>query len=607
MYMDPATRMPQKQANGWMTVCALGLLVLGLLGCLYVLIGFPAEAQVTGSTIDPPGSNAGSTTGPTAGSGTGAARQALPSAQDNATSPQTVPPVRYRRIPVYSPSALGQQVPAAQTGAPSSQPVQPIRRRQYQTYGPPVVIQEVPAAPSPAATMRSELLDTEIETELNHLRDQVTQSQEVLHQAAESQHRTRIASALFLLIFAVIAAIIVVQVYIQARSRDNETSRSSKEVAELRSQLEAVRGAGGESRSALPGLLQEIGEQPLGYQEEGDPFAPRTMAVIDDIDHLAYVGQGRVAFRDLASPAEAAVYLNGLLLSAVARLSRSDPWTAFSRLDQFFSQLSHFPGAIESLRIAQGYSYRALAAYQVLETQDREPSWRRKADRAQLESISKQAFADVAHAAAIDPEWKHANFVEALLCSRFYLTLESADHSSRGELMVRGLRRSVTLYKGLIDERAYRGPARRNLIRSLKQIAELTGEKSDFSEFGYALNAFPADDELADEALASRQPNSQDRYLWQWMMGDELLFAKVNRLNLAEYRAFWIRMLDNKVRLRNWRADLAELIQSNPAMKDWAIQLMQPEAPPIALSHASHRRLERYDVSSRFDTPASGA
>jgi hypothetical protein len=223
----------------------------------------------------------------------------------------------------------------------------------------------------------------------------------------------------------------------------------------------------------------------------------------------------------------------------------------------------------------------------------------RKADRAQLESLSNQAFADIAHASSVDPEWKHATFVEALLCGRFYLA-EETDNSSRSDLLVRGLRRAVTLYKGLIDERSYRGPARRNLVRALKRIAEETGEKSDFSDFGYALNAFPSDEELADEALAARQPGSQDRFLWQWMLGDEELFANVERLNLAEYRAFWIRMLDNKVHLRNWRADLGELQQANPAMKDWTIQLLQSD-PPISLSNAISRRQERYD------SPASGA
>jgi hypothetical protein len=542
MYSDPASRMPRKHANGWMTVLALGLLVLGLLACLYILIGFPAEAQVVSD------------------------------------SPSTVTPA-----------------------TPTTQPPQPLRRRPLPSYTAPAANPELlPGQTSVASAPHSDILPEELETQLNTVRDQLAESQEVLRQAARSQHRTRMASALFLAVFAVIAALIAIQVYVQARGWDNESSQTFAEVEALAAQLEVLRSTRAESRSVLPGLLQEVGEHPLSYQEEGTAFPPRSLAIIDDVDHLAYVGQGRLAFRDLSSQPEAAVYLNGLLLSAVSHLARSDPWTAFSRLDQFLIQLSHFPDAVERLRLAQAYSYRALAAYQVLEKQDKEPSWLRKADRAQLESLSKQAFGDIAQATSLDPEWKHTTFVEALLCSRFYLGEEAADNGSRSDLQVRGLRRAVSLYKGLIDEKSYRGPARRNLVRSLKRIAEETGEKSDFSDFGYALNAFPSDEELADEALAARLPKSQDRFLWQWLLGDEELFANVERLNLAEYRAFWIRMLDNKVHLRNWRADLSELQQANPAMKDWSIQLLQSD-PPISLSNAISRRPERYD------SPASGA
>jgi hypothetical protein len=546
MDSDPASRAPRKHTNGWMTVLALGLLAVGLLACLYILIGFPAEAQaVNGSTITAPANTV---------------------------------------TPAYAPPA-------------SAQPV----RRQLPGYGAPVAGAVLASGQTPAAVSpRSDVSSDELQAALAKVEDQLLQSQENLQQAARAQRRIRTASAIFLAVFALIAALIVIQVYLQARAWDGDSSRAVAEVQAVAAQLEVLRDARAEARSSLPGLLQEVGEQPLSFQEEGNAFAARTRAIINDIDDLAYVGQGRLAFRDLPSEPEAAVYLNGLLLSAVSHLSRSDPWTAFSRLDQFFAQLSRFPEAVERRRIAQAYSYRALAAYQILETQDKEPSWLRKAERTQLETISKQGFADVAHAASVDPEWKHTTFVEALLCSRFYVPEEAPDNSSRTDLFVRGLRRAVSLYRSLIDERAYRGPARRNLVRCLKRIAEQTGEKSDFSDFGYALNAFPTDEELADEALAARQPTSQDRFLWQWLLGDDELFANVERLNQAEYRAFWIRMLDTKVHLRNWRADLAELQQARPAMKEWSIQLLQSE-PPISLSNAISRRQER------FDTPASGA
>jgi hypothetical protein len=544
MAVDPASVAVRKHANGWMTVVALCLLALGLLACLYVLIGFPAEAQVTGSTISPPTNH-----------------------------PPSVPSL---------------------TEVPSG-PFRPLRRLPPASYAAPAA--EVPA--QAAVSPRSDPTSSEIAVELNSIRDQLRQSQDNLRQAARQQRRVRTASALFLAVFAVIAALIILQVYLQARAWDGEASRAVAELEAVAGELKQLRDARDQAKSALPGLLQEVGEHPLTFEEEGTAFAPRSAALIEEIDQLAYVGLGRVLFRDLPSDPEAAVYLNGLLLSAVSHLHRHDPGTALARLDQFFSQLVRFPDAVERRRIAQAYSYRAQASYQVLEAQHREPSWLRRADRAQIESLSKQAFGDIAHAASVDPDWKHTTYVEALLCSRFYLSEEAGDHCSRSDLVVRGLRRAVSLYKGLIDERVYRGPARRNLVRCLKQIAELTGEKSDFSDFGYALNAFPTDEELADEALAARQPASQDRFLWQWLLGDEELFANVQRLNLAEYRAFWIRMLDAKVHLRNWRADLEELREADPAMKEWIIQLLQSE-PPIPLSHALSRRQER------FESPASG-
>jgi hypothetical protein len=536
---DPAITVLRKHTNGWMTILALALLAVGLLACLYVLVGVPAEAQTVGDTTT--------------------------------------------------------------TSSPAPVPAPPLRRPSYPSYQAPAQTAALGQAPVTASPRSDSVpqLQQDVQAELETVREQLTASQANLREAVRAQSRVRIASALFLAVFAIIAALIVIQVYLQARAWDRDASRAVAEVEAVAAQLEILRDSREEARRALPGLLQEVGEQPLSFQEEGNAFAPRALAIIDDIDHLAYVGQGRIAFHDLPSEPEAAVFLNGLLLSAVAHLTRSDPWTAFARLDQFFSQMARFPDAVERRRLAQAYSYRALAAYQVLEAQGREPSWLRKAERSQLDSLSKQAFADIAHAGSVDPEWKHATFVEALLCSRFYIAEETPDSGSRSDLVVRGLRRAVSLYRGLIEERSYRGPARRNLLRCLKQIAEQTGEKSDFSDFGYALNGFPTDEELADEALAARLPGSQDRFLWQWLMGDEELFADVERLNQAEYRAFWIRMLDTKVHLRNWRADLEELQHSRPAMKEWSIQLLQSE-PPISLSNAISRRQER------FDNPVSG-
>ena len=426
---------------------------------------------------------------------------------------------------------------------------------------------------------------------------ELNQSRETMRQASEVQRRTLLACALFLAVFAIVAVAVVIQVSFQLRSWNKRSLDSLRQVEGIASQLKPLREAQEEVKQTLPRLLQEVGERALSFQEEGARFSPRSLTVLDDIDHLAYLGDARLVFGHFSDPAEVTVYLNGLLLSAVAHLVRSDPWMAFARIDQFLELLGRYPDAVDQHRIAQAYSYRAQAAYQVLDAQDAEPSWLRKSERSQIEALSKQGFEDIGKASRLDPEWHHTMFVEAQLCSRFYVPEEPSETMPRAEISVRGLRRAVSLYKEMIDHRRYSGPARHDLARCLKRIAEQTAEKSDFSDFGYALSAFPTDEELADEALAARQPNSQDRFLWQWMLADPELFRSVEKLNLAEYRSFWVRLLDNKVHLRNWRADLAELQQKNPAMRDWSVQLLHTDTT-ISLANPISRRPERFEAPS---------
>ena len=212
MESDPATMAEHKHTNRWMTMLALGLLAICILACLYILIGFPAEAQtVGGSTIDP------------------------------ATT----------------------QVPA------SPAPYQP-RRQPVASYTAP------PAAPvtvqSPAAVHTDPTSD-EIHAEISEVRNQLRQSQEVLRQATQAQHRVRTTSALFLGVFAIIAGLIVIQVYQQARAWDRDASSAVAEVEAVATELKTVRDARTEAKSTLPALLQEVGEHPLSFQEEGSAFS----------------------------------------------------------------------------------------------------------------------------------------------------------------------------------------------------------------------------------------------------------------------------------------------------------------------------------------------
>ncbi len=579
---DLESRRPAAAMWGRSILLALGVAAAAFLMSLCMLVGFLPGVQA-----------ARQQDAPSAAAATGLQTPSAP------TAPAALPPrIPKRAAPAATsdsePSGLKPPAADQPPGAPSSagKPPQNKPLTADAAQGP------VDTSAALALSSQADAKPDDVRLDLDAALDELKQSRESLVTSGQAQRRMFIAGALFLGVFALVAIFIVIQV-LQLRNWKKRSQESVERVEAMAAQLRPLQDAQEEVRQALPRWLQEVGEQPLSFQEEGQQFAPKALNVLDDIDHLAYVGNARLSFAQLSSQPEAAVYLNGLLLSAVACLARSALWAAFARFDRFLELVKQHPDAVERHRIAQAYSYRALTAYQVLDRQDAEPSWLRKSERAQSEAMAKQAFADLQEASRLDPDWRHTTYVEALLCSRFYIPDESSESSSRGELFVRGLRRAIALYKGLIEEKSYRGPSRHNLARCLKRVAELTGDKNDFSDFGYTLSSFPTDEELADEALAARQPSSQDRFLWQWMLGDPELFRSVERLNLAEYRSFWIRLLDNKVHLRNWRADLAELQQRDPIMREWGVQLLHVELP-ISLANPISRRQDR------FDSPSSG-
>jgi hypothetical protein len=582
---DLESRRPAAAVWRRLTLLVLGVLSAGFLASLYLLADFPARVNAA-SQLDASPATAASGVGGSNAADTSPSRvpkRAVPAATSDAAPPALKPAAHGAPVTALGPQAvkLPQNKPlmtAAMPGPADSPAIQPVL--------------------ADADSRSNDAKADDVKLDLDAALDELKQSRESLLHADEEQRRAVVAGALFLGVFILIVALVVVQV-LQLRNWKRRSQELVARVEAIVAQLRPLQDAQQEVRRALPQWLQEVGDQPLSFQEEGLQFSAKALNVLEDIDHLAYVGNARLSFGQPSSQPEAAVYLNGLLLSAAACLARSDVWAAFARLDRFFELVKQHPEAVERHRVAQAYSYRALTAYQVLDRQDAESSWLRKSERAQTEAMAKQAFADLGEASRLDPDWRHTIYVEALLCSRFYIPNEVSESSSRGELFVRGLRRAIVLYKGLIEEKCYRGPSRRNLARCLKRVAELTGEKADFSDFGYTLSSFPTDEELADETLAARQPSSQDRFLWQWMLGDAELFRSVERLNLVEYRSFWIRLLDNKVHLRNWRADLAELEQRDPIMREWGVQLLHVESP-ISLANPLPRRQDR------FGTPSSG-
>ena len=140
---------------------------------------------------------------------------------------------------------------------------------------------------------------------------------------------------------------------------------------------------------------------------------------------------------------------------------------------------------------------------------------------------------------------------------------------------LRGQRKAAELYRSLIPTATgrKRRASLQNLACCLKRIAGMTGDDSDYLAFKTEVNSYPSDKQLWEETTSVPEGRIELTSLWQGMMSDAELFALTDHLNGADYKAFWISLLDQKVVLRQWKDDLAELQSRNPKMKEWAVIL----------------------------------
>ncbi len=137
------------------------------------------------------------------------------------------------------------------TPAPAyTAPAPTYRRQQYQS--------SVAAANAVLATSQTAVAapahDTtpeQVQAQLDAVRAQLLESEQNLRQATWLQGRIRTTSALFLAIFAIVAGLIVVQVYLQARGWDRDSSRAVADVEALAAQLDGLRATRAEAKKCL--------------------------------------------------------------------------------------------------------------------------------------------------------------------------------------------------------------------------------------------------------------------------------------------------------------------------------------------------------------------
>ena len=311
------SRRPATATWARFTRLALGVLAAGFLASLSVLAGFPPRVHAA-SQLDTPSAPAA----------TGAQTPGVSGSTAAAPSPPRTPK---RAVPAATSDSAPSGLKPAATGTPLGAPRPPaVKLPENQ----PLIAAAPPGAADATAIVpvssSQDAKPDDVRLDLDAALDELKQSRESLGNADVVERRTLIAGGLFLVIFALVVLLAVIQL-LQLRKWNQRSQESIARVEAMAAQLRPLQDAQQEVKQALPQWLQDVGEQPLGFQEEGPPVPPKALNVLEDIDHLAYIGNARLSFGRLSSQSEAAVYLNGLLLSA-SLLARSELWAAFARL-----------------------------------------------------------------------------------------------------------------------------------------------------------------------------------------------------------------------------------------------------------------------------------
>ena len=235
--------------------------------------------------------------------------------------------------------------------------------------------------------------------------------------------------------------------------------------------------------------------------------------------------------------------------------------------------MQQHPDAVTSSDKAKAHSTRAFVYYKLLAQISSAPSWIRDLRSGEADQLRQLAFAELKKAQECDGNWARSYFVEALLYSRQYVP-ERVKGQQKDDMFLEGQRKAILIYQGLIT----RGAATletgvwQNLACCLKRVADISGQKSDYESFKTELNKFPTDQQVRQASVESGRPETEEVFVWQSTLQDEELFGKVDKINRDDYRSFWEGLLDNKVKLRKWRDDLAEIKKTaGSKMTGWVL------------------------------------
>lgn len=328
--------------------------------------------------------------------------------------------------------------------------------------------------------------------------------------------------------------------------------------------------------SELPIYLEETIQAASALNP--DTFDLFHKAVVNEVDHLTYLGSTSFRFHEPETEEERKAYCDSLLITVRGHLVQLRPVEALNRISMFF-KLSKDADRIKDAERSRMYGYRAHAYMGLLDQLKSDLALNRPDSLEKARKYRKEIVAALENAKTLNADWAGAHFYEAYFYSLYPVSPDITDPRDQQQFSRDGQLRAIHLYRALIHDYAKLQPnmvgaARMNICCCLKRLADDSG---DYKPLFDELSSYPSETQIrSNNAHNTNSIDQTSDDLWSNLMQEDVFFAKeVTPQSAAnDYKLKWVAVLDSKANLLPWRDRYRHWL--TPSMRSWNIRVWEP-------------------------------
>jgi hypothetical protein len=420
-----------------------------------------------------------------------------------------------------------------------------------------------------------------------------------LQQVQKEVEKVKTYNDWFLAIYAALSALLVGEgvLSLQKQKKESEhlrkkageaTKQALKAAADAEALVTSTKGIADQTKKEMEKIFAArkalFSELPIYLEEtiqaalNPDTFDLFHKAVVNEVDHLTYLGSTLFRFRAPETDDERKAYCDSLLVTARGHLVQLRPVEALKRIDLFF-KLSKDADSIKDPDRSRMYGYRASAYMELLDQLKSDLALKKPESYEKARKYRKEITAALENAKKFNADWAGARFYEAYFYSLFPVAPDITDPAQRRPFFLDGQQQAIKLYRSLIHDYAKLQPnmvgaARMNVCCCLKRLAD---DSADYKPLFGELVSFPAETQIrANNAHNSASIDQTSEDLWSNLMQEDVFFANALNATYSEldYKAKWIEILNAKADLSPWKERYNHY--PNTTMRSWRIRVWEP-------------------------------